>query len=587
MNAVATLLYNPDYLPGALVLGHTLRKIVDASTKLVVLVDSAAFTHLQLRLLHDVWDELVNVDMLESPLHTKLVVELKRPELAKTYLKVQLWRLPYAKVLYLDADTLPLLGDGAVTDLLKLDFPTGKIVAAPDSGFPDIFNSGVFALRPDEHDYNNLVALVGSSDDVSFDGADQGLLNQYFNSDPDWVSQLLASGSTTVARAEAVRTSNWVPVPFLYNTTPSAQYQYLPAFNYFGPESSGGRQPHVGSHGEAGQPEEQTGHHDEVTPALDTLHAYHGAAAAYFASGTSRSLVKLLHFIGPLKPWKGSNSGLFKAWWDAWYEYSGGRLIADTLFKQYYSISVKPLQYPGGPTEESETQHNDGEVVQLAPAAYPPPKEYTPADLCDPINYHQYAPEPESSVPWDATREEPPVEAPVGSSFNDDLKSYSNQWDSYEEELEKEVVEEVLEEKFVEEEVAEEQDEYVQLVDDLPQSLTTEHHHNDYGVHRDQRAERVFSESSDYMPLHYLLMKSEQVSEPAFEDKEYIESFSNLDINRADDDIDVFGDETEVEEDIEVESDVDIEIGHAVESGVPKLFPWEFRDDNYKPERSF
>lgn len=592
MNAVATLLYHPDYLPGALVLGYSLRKIVDANTKLVILIDQDNFSHLQLLLLQDLWDVLVDVHVLESRLHTKLALHLKRPELAKTYLKVQLWSLPYEKVLYLDADTLPLAGSGAVTDLLKLDFPENKILAAPDSGFPDIFNSGMFALRPNEDDYANLVALAASNLDVSFDGADQGLLNQYFNSDPDWVSQTLGSGSTNVSAA-VVRTSNWVPVPFLYNTTPSAQYQYLPAFNHFGPPPPGGKRPGFDSIGEKrSDSDDSLGPHDEYGPALDTVLSYYSAASAFFASGKTRALVKLLHYIGPLKPWKGSNSGLFGRWWDVWYEYSQGKLIADTLHRQVYPISVRQLKIPSGSDNdqdfvESSVSHAESAVSSHA-QVYQPPKEFTPADLCDPSNYQQYAAQPPNAlVSWDATVEEPPSEQPNFIDFNDDLKAYANQWDGFEEDVETEVAEEVLEEKFIEAEIKEENDELAELLGPAQQSEVEHAVENfEYGFHPNQIAERVFSDSLDYTPLHYLLLKSELVSEPEPEPSqpsELAEELDGLSIS------DIDGDEiAEVEEPLAFDdAESDEETDQAVNTGVPKLFPWEFRDDAYKPEREF
>ena len=120
-------------------------------------------------------------------------------------------------------DTLPIIPDaangGTVLDLLALDFPKFKILAAPDSGFPDIFNSGVFALRPNLDDYTNLAALVQESvinPNVSFDGADQGLLNQYFNAQPDWVQALLTKHDATVdlETVSYTQDSNWIKIPF-------------------------------------------------------------------------------------------------------------------------------------------------------------------------------------------------------------------------------------------------------------------------------------------------------------------------------------------------------------------------------------
>lgn len=598
MNAVATLLYNPAYLPGAIVLGYSLRKIVDTNTRLVVLVDLSCFTHLQLTLLLQLWDELVDVNMVESPLTSKLVRDLKRPELAKTFLKVHLWSLPYQKVLYLDADTLPLVGEGAVTDLLKLDFPRGKIVAAPDSGFPDIFNSGVFALRPDADDYLNLVSLITSNLDVSFDGADQGLLNQYFNPDPDWVSQLLASNWSHVDLVSAVRTSNWIPVPFLYNTTPTAQYQYLPAFNYFRPGGPGLNDQHtsgpVASSRDVGDSGPDSGANDESIPALQTLQNYYGAASAYFASGNTRSLVKLLHFIGPLKPWKGSNAGLFKKWWDVWFEYSHGRLIADVLYQNLYRISVTQLRAPGDAA--SETDEKLVTPILDLQRALVVLRKFTPADLCDPYNYQQFSSQPdESAVAWDATVEAPPVTPPADSGFAEELKAFSSVWNTQHqdyvslEEMQEEVKEEVGEEEFMEEEVQEEDNEYLELIDEVPESINkiidTE---IDYGIHREQKAERVFTESSDFMPQHYLLMKSE-VAKQSGDDGQFGEKPEGATIEKqveqlsVDDAHEVVEKETRGDE--ENEEDEKDEVQY--ETRAPKLFPWEFRDDGYSAEREF
>lgn len=576
MNAVATLLYNPDYLPGALVLGFQLRKLVKGNTKLVVLIDSEKFSPYQLHLLADLYDELLNISIFESHLYTKLNSHLKRPELAKTYSKVQLWSLPYEKVLYLDADTLPLLGNGAVTDLLELKFPKGKILAAPDSGFPDIFNSGVFLLKPNPEDYEKLVDLAASGQDVSFDGADQGLLNQYFNSDPDWVSQTLKIGEKNKLGAGS---SNWVPVPFLYNTTPSAQYQYLPAFNHFGPRDISKVLPENAEakdiHG-YDRPENVLG--EDISSSLGALLSYHSAASTYFASTRSTALVKLLHFIGPIKPWKSSSSGLFAKWWEAWNEYSRGKLVLE-LLDQIYPVSVKALITPENtesPQKISGADLSTSQVYNIL--VYHPPKEFTPAELCNPENYHISQPNENSLVSWDATREEPPQEKPQYQDFDEDLKAYGNQWDEFEGELEKEVVEEVLEEKFVEEEVKEEQEDIQQLIGpEAEKELQIEN--SEYGYYPGQVAERVFTDLLDYMPLHCLLVKQEKPSgEPEIEKK-----LENLELSE---------DEEEPEQELERENIVyeepEVE-GSEPEShsGVPKLFPWEFRDDNYQPEREF
>lgn len=107
-------------------------------------------------------------------------------------------------------------------------FEREEFSAAPDVGWPDCFNSGVFVFKPSVETFGKLIQFsdtVGSfdgkclrkkvwtsNDSVSHQilGGDQGLLNQFFSS---W--------STSDASKR---------LPFVYNTASSATYSYLPAF---------------------------------------------------------------------------------------------------------------------------------------------------------------------------------------------------------------------------------------------------------------------------------------------------------------------------------------------------------------------
>lgn len=469
MFAVATLLYDPGYLPGALVLGHTLRKITPTNIKLIVLIEKSAFELWQFDLLSSVWDELIDTNISESLLYKKLVHHLKRPELAKTYTKIELWNLPYEKVLYLDADVLPLEGLNPVTNLLKLDFPRGKILAAPDSGFPDIFNSGVFALTPDGQDYRNLSEIVGSkNNDISFDGADQGLLNQYFNSDPDWVSKHLSLGNKSIGSASKTKDSNWIRIPFLYNTTPNAHYQYYPALNHFG---------------YPGVSFEESGKIDGLGRGLEKMSlgdsSSHGNIALNnFSTDNSRSQISVLHFIGASKPWKNLSSPAFSSWWLKWFEYSQGKLVEAVLRLQPYPVSVNPLKTP---SLNSKQLHS-------------------PRELCDPSNYQHLSSKVESNtLPWDATKESPPLGVPKSSSFNLYQKPYRNDWDDYkiqEEEHKTHALTESDVSRLFEPER------------DVQKHIEGSNKSPEFGVHHEQIPERVFDERSDYTPHHPLMMKN-------------------------------------------------------------------------------
>ena len=145
------------------------------------------------------YDKIIKVETILSPALENLNL-LGRPDLKASMTKLNLWKqVQYKKVVFLDADTLVLQNIDHLFDL-AVDF-----AAAPDIGWPDIFNSGVFLATPNMGTCAALMRLVNGG--VSFDGGDQGLLNTYF--------------------------SNYHRLSFTYNVTPSASYQYQPAYKHF------------------------------------------------------------------------------------------------------------------------------------------------------------------------------------------------------------------------------------------------------------------------------------------------------------------------------------------------------------------
>ncbi|NWJ02083.1 GLYG2 protein, partial [Crypturellus undulatus] len=156
-------------------------------------------------ILRSVFDEVIEVGALDSAdsLHLALV---QRPELGVTFTKLHCWTLThYSKCVFMDADTLVLCN---VDEL----FDREEFSAAPDSGWPDCFNSGVFVFRPSLKTYNLLLQFA--EEHGSFDGGDQGLLNSFFS---NWAT-------TDIDKH----------LPFIYNLSSSAVYTYVPAFNHFG-----------------------------------------------------------------------------------------------------------------------------------------------------------------------------------------------------------------------------------------------------------------------------------------------------------------------------------------------------------------
>jgi len=155
--------------------------------------------------LKSVFDEVVDVSLLDSKDKVNLAL-LERPDLGVTFTKLHCWCLvQYTKCVFLDADTMVIRNSD---DL----FERSEFSAAPDAGWPDCFNSGVFVFAPSRETFNNLMTHAATQG--SFDGGDQGLLNTFFS---NWATQDMSKH-----------------LPFLYNMCATATYTYQPAFKHYG-----------------------------------------------------------------------------------------------------------------------------------------------------------------------------------------------------------------------------------------------------------------------------------------------------------------------------------------------------------------
>ncbi|XP_021515633.2 glycogenin-1 isoform X1 [Meriones unguiculatus] len=201
--AFVTLTTNDAYAKGALVLGSSLKQ--HRTTRRIVVLSTPQVSDSMRKVLETVFDEVIMVDVLDSGDSAHLTL-MKRPELGITLTKLHCWSLTqYSKCVFMDADTLVLSN---IDDLFERE----ELSAAPDPGWPDCFNSGVFVYQPSIETYNQLLHLA--SEQGSFDGGDQGLLNTYFSG---W--------ATTDIRKH---------LPFVYNLSSISIYSYLPAFKVFG-----------------------------------------------------------------------------------------------------------------------------------------------------------------------------------------------------------------------------------------------------------------------------------------------------------------------------------------------------------------
>jgi len=201
--AFVTLATNDTYAVGALVLGHSLR-YVGTNRRLSIMITAGVSQGIREQL-SQVFDVITEVNVLDSRDTANLDL-LTRPDLGVTFTKLHCWRLTqFSKCVFMDADTLVLQN---IDELFERE----ELSAAPDAGWPDCFNSGVFVFCPCEQTYQSLLQLAVSQG--SFDGGDQGLLNHYFS---DWAHKDIDKH-----------------LSFIYNVVSQAFYSYLPAFRQFG-----------------------------------------------------------------------------------------------------------------------------------------------------------------------------------------------------------------------------------------------------------------------------------------------------------------------------------------------------------------
>jgi len=232
---------------------------------------------------------------------------MNRPDLGLTFTKIRCWLLDqFEKCVFLDADTLVLQN---IDELFERE----ELSAAPDAGWPDCFNSGVFVLRPCKETYEKLVAFALQYG--SFDGGDQGLLNLYFK---DWA---------TVDPSKRL--------PFTYNVVSQAFYSYLPAFMWF-------------------RKDIKVVHF--IGAVKPWLHVY------------DRSTHRVQMQSDP-----GHNAAYLQMWWDIFMEDVEPKLAPQTPSREAAAKLVSGASYtPGTGVEDSERQYSweEGQIDYLGRDAF-------------------------------------------------------------------------------------------------------------------------------------------------------------------------------------------------------------------------
>ncbi|OBS27961.1 hypothetical protein FPOA_01901 [Fusarium poae] len=307
----ATLLLSDSYLPGALVLAHSLRD-AGATRKLAVLVTLDSVSEESITQLKDVYDYVFPRSSLSF--HQDQPVETHQ----------------LLKIVYIDADVVAYR---APEELFDISHP---FAAAPDIGWPDLFNTGVMVLNPNMGDFYAMIAMAERG--ISFDGADQGLINMHFG-------------------------QQYHRLSFTYNVTPSAHYQYVPAYRHF------------------------------------------------------QSSINMVHFIGANKPWftgrdAPSGSGPFTEmigrWWAVYdRHYRHQENDSATQYVQYFtkgewrpnSASTGQQQH-GSSTTRDEHRRTQGIMMHDWDAQrYPPPSGSKPEAMNFPLTHYEMSRDTAPFVP--------------------------------------------------------------------------------------------------------------------------------------------------------------------------------------------
>jgi len=165
--AYVTLLYGDEFLLGVRVLGQSIRET--GTAKELVCVVTAASEEAVETLKGDGW-KIYTADTILNPSRVPGYVTPAR--FWAVFTKLVIFKLPYRKVVYLDADTVVLKN---IDELFECGGTRGYCANLKHS---EHMNTGVIVATPDESLFDDMMRNIHSTH--SYDGGDQGFLDSYF-----------------------------------------------------------------------------------------------------------------------------------------------------------------------------------------------------------------------------------------------------------------------------------------------------------------------------------------------------------------------------------------------------------------------
>lgn len=167
--AYVTMISGGDaYVPGIEALGQSLQRTGTPYPRVLMATRDVSAAVLR-RLGEGGWQVRL-VDEIHNPCPATRQLY---PRFGKVFTKLRAWELTeYDRVIFVDADTIVLRSLDALFER------PGPIAAAPDFFMPDQFNSGAMVLQPSAQTFAAMMEALGQT--PTYDGGDQGFLNQFF-----------------------------------------------------------------------------------------------------------------------------------------------------------------------------------------------------------------------------------------------------------------------------------------------------------------------------------------------------------------------------------------------------------------------
>lgn len=176
--AYVTMLTGGDaYIPGIDALGESLRRTKTPFPRVIMITPDVSWATQQ-HCKDQGW--LIRpVAPIDNPC---AATNLLYPRFARVFTKLRAWELTeYDRVIFIDADAVVRHNIDALFER------PGPIAAAPDFFMPDQFNSGAMVLRPAAESFAAMMQALAAT--PTYDGGDQGFLNQFF----DWYQLPIAN----------------------------------------------------------------------------------------------------------------------------------------------------------------------------------------------------------------------------------------------------------------------------------------------------------------------------------------------------------------------------------------------------------